>query len=89
LQLRDAEAVISGGFAVQFFDLTVFHGADLDIFVEHGDNIKALHEYLTRQEEYRRAHTRRRPQLPLENTVLGPDEDVALYDIKSLFQVSK
>ena len=53
LQLRESEAIISGSFAVQFFDRTTYQDSDLDIFIKHGDQVGALADHLTAVEGYR------------------------------------
>jgi hypothetical protein len=51
-QLRETHAIISGSFAVQFFDRDTYPDSDLDIYVERGDQSPGLVEYLTMVEGY-------------------------------------
>ena len=48
------DALISGSFAIQFFDHVSWTESDLDVFVEDGDgeNAKAMGRYLMEQEKY-------------------------------------
>ncbi len=79
LQMRDDEALISGSFAVQYFDRTTYADSDLDVFVEHGDHVKGLDDYLTSAEGYQVITIRGGSPLDLG----GRD----IYDIKSIKQV--
>ncbi|TVY86545.1 hypothetical protein LAWI1_G008802, partial [Lachnellula willkommii] len=47
------DALISGSFALQFFDGVVWEESDLDIFVEYGADATGLGEYLVRDESYK------------------------------------
>jgi hypothetical protein len=81
LQLREIEAVISGSFAVQFFDRTTYQDSDLDIYVKHGDHVKALADRLTAVEGYQLSRTR--PGDDLES-----HQDASpLYGLSSIHQV--
>ena len=57
-QLGQADAVISGSFAVQFFDRVTFPGSDLDIYVTIGSNADTLGQYLMDVEEYQLVNQR-------------------------------
>jgi hypothetical protein len=46
------DALISGSFAIQFFDHVSWTESDLDIFVEGEENSKAMGRYLMEQEKY-------------------------------------
>jgi hypothetical protein len=89
MRLRDTEAVISGSFAVQFFDRTVYRDADLDVFVEHGNHVKGLCKHLTSTEGYKLAYTRDGPKSDGLAAGLDPEEeaDGDIYDIKMLRRV--
>jgi hypothetical protein len=52
--MRDHRAVISGSFALQFFERTCWKESDLDLFVQKPSEAKALEEHLVRTEGYRR-----------------------------------
>jgi hypothetical protein len=52
LQLRESEAVISGSFALQFFERITCQDSDLDIFIKHGNKVGALSDHLTAVEGY-------------------------------------
>jgi len=51
-QLGNSDALITGGFAVQFLDRANWEGTDLHIVVQSGTKFKALTEYLEREEGY-------------------------------------
>jgi hypothetical protein len=76
LQLRESEAVISGSFAVQFFDRTTYQDSDLDIFVKRGDQVGALADRLTAVEGY---------QLQMRDSDL--DEPWLYPNLMSIYQV--
>lgn len=85
LHLRESEAIISGSFAVQFFDRTTYHDSDLDIFVQAGDRVHAIAEYLQLVEGYQLVSTRQRGHgLVLQNNA---DVDLDPYDIEGLYRV--
>jgi hypothetical protein len=50
--LGEHDALISGSFAIQFFDGVVWHESDLDIFVEQGEGASELRRYLLKNEGY-------------------------------------
>jgi hypothetical protein len=52
--MRDHRAVISGSFALQFFERVIWKESDLDLFVQKPSEAKALKEHLVRTEGYRR-----------------------------------
>jgi hypothetical protein len=52
--MRDHRAVISGSFALQFFERVSWKESDLDLFVQKPSEAKALKEHLVRKEGYRR-----------------------------------
>lgn len=88
LQLRDREAVISGSFAVQFFDRTVYPDSDLDIFIEHGDHGQGFLEYLTSTEGYQLAHSTARSQLENDGTKSPSYGELRLYHSGAVQMVS-
>ncbi|KAI0149469.1 hypothetical protein GGR57DRAFT_514875 [Xylariaceae sp. FL1272] len=45
-QLGKSNALISGGFALQFLEGVTWEGSDLDIFVEKGQDAQAMEQYL-------------------------------------------
>lgn len=51
-QLGCYNALISGSFALQFFDGVVWDESDLDIYVEHQKGDTEIGEYLTKAEGY-------------------------------------
>lgn len=51
-KLAELNALISGSFALQFFDDVVWKESDLDIFAQKGDECKVLEEYLVNEEGY-------------------------------------
>jgi len=51
--LGSCDALISGSFAIQFFDGVVWEESDLDIFVECSENAARLIEYLETEERYK------------------------------------
>lgn len=51
-ELKRADGVISGGFALQFFDRVEWSGSDLDICVQVGDKAQQLAAYLETVEGY-------------------------------------
>lgn len=52
-QLANCNAVVSGSFALQFFDRVVWPDSDFDIFVPYGDQTRAFGRYLVRDEGYK------------------------------------
>jgi hypothetical protein len=52
--MRDHRVVISGSFALQFFERVSWKESDLDLFVQKPSEAKALKEHLVRTEGYRR-----------------------------------
>ena len=52
-QLGKCEGLISGSFALQFFERVHWHDSDLDIFVEQGPRATELELYILSQEGYR------------------------------------
>lgn len=46
-------ALISGSFAIQFFEGLRWTGSDLDIFIEGGSSARELEQYLVMIEGYR------------------------------------
>ena len=51
-QLAFSDALISGSFALQFFERVVWHGTGLDIFVQGGIKAESLGQYLCVQQVY-------------------------------------
>ena len=51
-QLGESDALISGSFALQFFERQCWEESDLDIFVEEGEGARELERYLNNVEEY-------------------------------------
>ncbi|KAI1415796.1 hypothetical protein F5Y13DRAFT_186651 [Hypoxylon sp. FL1857] len=51
-QLGRSDALISGSFALQFFERTVWLDSDLDIVVQDGENLNGLSKFLTEVEGY-------------------------------------
>lgn len=47
------DALVSGSVALQFFERVLWKEADLDIFVEQGENAEAFAKYLTETEGYK------------------------------------
>lgn len=43
---RQNDALISGSFALQFFEHVTWPGSDLDMYVETGDRMESMHNYL-------------------------------------------
>ena len=88
LQLRHSNAVISGSFALQYFDRVTYHDSDLDIFVEYGDHVdENLAVYLTSAEGYQLAYTRASPQSTETDNGLDPSREEAVYPIRKICQV--
>ena len=54
-QLGRSDALISGSFALQFFERVIWQESDLDIVVEEGTGADKLAEYLIRVEGYERS----------------------------------
>ncbi|KAI1143205.1 hypothetical protein F5Y05DRAFT_420937 [Hypoxylon sp. FL0543] len=52
-QLGRSGALISGSFALQFFERTLWPDSDLDIVVQDGVNLEGLSKYLTTVERYK------------------------------------
>lgn len=52
-QMGNHDALISGSFAVQFFERVTWKETDLDIFIEQGSGALAFEKYLCEQEGYR------------------------------------
>ncbi len=50
--LRRSDALISGSFALQFFERVTWPESDLDIMVRDGDALEEMHRYLTKSEGY-------------------------------------
>ncbi|KAI1495688.1 hypothetical protein F5X99DRAFT_109338 [Biscogniauxia marginata] len=51
-QLGRSNALISGSFALQFFERVVWPEADLDIMVQDGTNLEGLAKFLVEKEDY-------------------------------------
>ncbi|KAL8683009.1 MAG: hypothetical protein Q9186_001004 [Xanthomendoza sp. 1 TL-2023] len=51
-QMGRTDALISGSFALQYFERVTWPASDLDIFVEYGEQCQKLCEYLAETEEY-------------------------------------
>ena len=51
-QMGKHGALISGSFAVQFFERVTWPDADLDVFVRYGDEFESLSKYLVEAERY-------------------------------------
>lgn len=67
--LSRQNAIISGSFALQFFDRVVWDGSDLDIYVEDGPGVEELEEYLTKSEDYELQ--KQKPGADMYHAVLG------------------
>ena len=52
-QLGKCNALISGSFALQFFERVAWEGSDLDLFVEAGEDAQVLANHLVQVERYR------------------------------------
>ncbi|OTA69596.1 hypothetical protein K449DRAFT_429059 [Hypoxylon sp. EC38] len=52
-QLGHSDALISGSFALQFFERTTWLDSDLDIVVQNGKNLEGLAKFLTAVEGYK------------------------------------
>lgn len=52
-QMGRCDALVSGSAAIQFFDRVFWKEADLDIYIEEGENADAFGEYLTEMEGYK------------------------------------
>lgn len=50
------DALISGSFAIQFFERVMWKESDLDIFIGQGPGAEALEDYLCKQEGYSLSH---------------------------------
>ena len=59
-RLAQCNALISGSFALQFFEGVIWPESDLDIFVEDGPGSRSLCDYLTNEEGYSRVQDRGR-----------------------------
>jgi hypothetical protein len=46
------DALVSGSFAIQFFDDVLFNGSDLDAYIQDGEGASAFGHYLRRGEGY-------------------------------------
>lgn len=53
-QQRQCDALISGSFALQFFEHVNWPGSDLDMYVEKGQRMESMHRYLTETAGYMR-----------------------------------
>ena len=57
-QMGKSGALISGSFAIQFFERVLWKESDLDIFVEHGPKASNFERYLCENEGYHLTHER-------------------------------
>ncbi|KAI5927612.1 hypothetical protein F4810DRAFT_272395 [Camillea tinctor] len=57
-QLGRSDALISGSFALQFFERIIWPESDLDIMVQDGESLEGLSKFLTEKEGYEMAGER-------------------------------
>lgn len=88
-QLRESDALISGSFAVQYFDRTIYHDSVLDIFVKKGEYARGLEEFLTLTEGYRLAYTNASRKATETDNNLDPNQPHvrSRYDISTIQRV--
>ena len=63
-KLGELDALISGSFAIQFFERVTWHSSDLDMYVKAGARAYALRTYLANSEGYTLQTTKGTGDLP-------------------------
>jgi hypothetical protein len=72
MQMGKYDALISGSFAIQFFDHVSWTESDLDIYVEGEESAKAMGRYLVEQEKYKFVErTPNQPSRYVDTTVIA------------------